>query len=275
MWKGKEIILPALGLSLAGSVIGTDDVHGQSVFLSRNDESLVTFELTKVEFDGGSDISAVTSASFIGFRVPLSTGATFVADLPVAVFDADGVDAEIAVGNPFVGVEVPLGTEQVSFRLGGRLPVAPENNTATIVGLYDRVERLGSWLTRSVPVQGIFSYQNWNRVTGLVIRFAAGPELWIPTEDGVDSDVVALYNAQFGYATEQFTLMGGFGGLLVLSEEDANLGERSLHQATVSISLLTGNVRPGIHLRLPLDEDMTDTVDYGIGLNVAVVLPRR
>jgi hypothetical protein len=113
------------------------------------------------------------------------------------------------------------------------------------------------------------------RASGAVVRLRGGPSLLINTDKDRFEDATELfigYSAQLGYESEMVSIMGGFTGRANLTEEDADYGERSVHQLGFMASVGLGNVRPGIHLRLPLDEDLKDTFDFVLGFHLGVQL---
>lgn len=53
-----------------------------------------------------------------------------------------------------------------------------------------------------------------------------------------------------------------------MTEEDADFDERSIHQLGFNASAQFGKLRPGLHLRLPLDDDLQESLDAVLGLNL-------
>lgn len=66
---------------------------------------------------------------------------------------------------------------------------------------------------------------------------------------------------------------GGITGVAILTE-DGSFGERTYHQAGVTLNLLLGEVRPGINVRVPLDDEL-DFIDFTVGLHLTVLTGGR
>lgn len=66
---------------------------------------------------------------------------------------------------------------------------------------------------------------------------------------------------------------GGITGVAILTE-DGSFGERTYHQAGVTLNLLLGEVRPGINGRVPLDDEL-DFIDFTVGLHLTVLTGGR
>ena len=122
---------------------------------------------------------------------------------------------------------------------------------------------------------------NWQRftralarrrsVSGVVWRLRGGPLVWLG-RGGNDTELLLHYSGQVGYESGQISVLGGLTGRAVVTEGDANLGERTLHQLGAAMAFGSGTVRPGFHVRLPVDRDLTDILDFVFGFNVAIEL---
>ena len=67
----------------------------------------------------------------------------------------------------------------------------------------------------------------------------------------------------------------GFTGRLLASESDLDFGERSVHHLGATLAAKFRGVEPGLHFRLPIDEDLSDITNYVFGLNVTVPFGQR
>jgi len=61
---------------------------------------------------------------------------------------------------------------------------------------------------------------------------------------------------------------GGLNGLTMVTAE-GNSSENSYHQFGITANFGSGTIRPGISLRVPLDEDFKEVLDSTFGLEVA------
>ena len=67
-------------------------------------------------------------------------------------------------------------------------------------------------------------------------------------------------------------LAAGLSGVMILTEDDLDLGDRTIHQLHAGASLDLGALRPGIQVRRPLDEDLEDVIDYTVGAYLSTAL---
>jgi hypothetical protein len=104
---------------------------------------------------------------------------------------------------------------------------------------------------------------------GLRSEFGLQMVTMIPTDDRGDTEVAIDYSVELWYAPQRFALGGGFFGRMFATEEDANFDERTLHQIGLAATYTAGKFKPGIHLRLPLDEVFDSELDYVYGVNIA------
>ncbi len=254
-------------------VVLSPALFGQSLWVSQHTDKAVALELMKPNFDGDGGISASSGVGFVSLRLPVAPTVVFVGELPFAHAGSEiGDVSDNAVGNPYLGVEFHPPGSSVFWDLGVRAPVAPENNSALFIGVLTDQQRWEAFLPNVATVKGAFNFRH-RAPTGLVTRLRAGPNIWIPTEEGPEVEVVGSYSWQVGYEAAQVSVLGGLTGQAIITEGDMDLGERTTHQAGAIVTFVAGNVRPGVFFQLPLDEDLRDTVDYVFGLNVSIELP--
>ncbi|MGH8004615.1 MAG: hypothetical protein ACRECJ_07830, partial [Limisphaerales bacterium] len=110
--------------------------------------------------------------------------------------------------------------------------------------------------------------------SGLLSQFRLGPTLFIPTESSVDAELFADYSLQLGYEGERFGFLGGLTGRTLLTTGGfGTFAERTVDQLAVAASVQLGNVRPGVHFRVPLDDFLSEVVNFVIGINLGYRLP--
>ncbi|UCC49860.1 MAG: hypothetical protein JSV41_06815 [Gemmatimonadota bacterium] len=141
--------------------------------------------------------------------------------------------------------------------------------------MMDFVDRWEAFWHEILSLHSAFNYR-YSGPTGLVLGFRLAPVLWMDTGDALRDDVelFALYGAHAGYEVANFAVRGGFSGRAHITEEDYdNLGERTWHQFVLAASYGLGRWWPGVQIRVPLDEDLSDAIDLVFGLSLAVQLP--
>ena len=262
-----------LGAALLAGV--APSLSAQSIWVSQHTGKAVALEMLKPSFDGDDETSLTTVVVFGSLRMPVGSTLVVVGELPFAHYgEQDLDDSDNTIGNPYVGVEIRSPGSPVFGEIGIRAPLASEDNTAAFVGWLADIHRWEAFVPNFLPISGAINYR-FRGATGFVTRLRAGPNLWIATEEWGDDDLelLATYSAQVGYEASQFSMLGGLTGKAILSEEDINFGERTFHEVGAVVTLALGRVHPGVHVRLPLDEDMVDTLDYVFGVNLSIELP--
>lgn len=124
-------------------------------------------------------------------------------------------------------------------------------------------------MPNTVPLTGMLNYRQ-KSATGLTFRLRGGPSFLMNTSGG-GSQWLLGYSAQLGYEARTFSASAGLTGRANLSEE-GNFGERSTHQLGLAANLGLGKVRPGVHIRLPLDQDTRESLNYVAGINLGILL---
>lgn len=248
-------------------------VAAQSLLLTQDDFNYVGFEILKPEFDGDSNTSFLTLAAFATLRYKVQPNLAVVAEIPYARYDPKQYgSSESTVGDLYLGLEERAARDGASFEFGVRIPMASEDKgAAETVGIFSDVNRWEAFLPKvfSVVIGANYRYLD---ADGLGVRLRLAPSLDVPTEGGGDSEVYGLYTVQFIYLGPQAEVTVGLSGRVWITEGALDFGQRSVHQLDAAVSLAGQKVRPGLQLRVPVDEDFQDVVDAVVGLQVAVVL---
>lgn len=217
----------------------------------------------------GAGATALTSgALFLSGRFAVGTNAAFKFELPYARFAQSGFSSS-TIGNPYIGAE--FGTARsTSFELGVRVPLTSESEVAQIMGLYSDVLRAEAFFPNVLSVMARVRFHR-DYPTGLTLDAGGGPSVWAPTKGGGDPEVVLHQHVSGGYRGAKAWLSFGLGGLLIITE-DGDFAERTIYQVGMSAGLSQGQVRPALHLILPLESDINANVDMVLGLGVAIAL---
>jgi len=248
------------------------NASAQAVWMGGDQRPSLRLELAKPSVE-----DELTFASFVGFlggRVPVSKGVVLVAELPFAnaKYDVEGADGQFAFGNVLLASEFTFGSSGYA-ELGVRLPTAPESSDkglARELGLLADVERWEAFLRETVPIHLLLGYRN-HAATGLLVRVRGGPIVWFPTGEA-DTELFGVLDADVGYANQRFGVVGGLSSRILTTESDLDFGERTVFEFGVESWVAFGRLRPGLQLRLPIDEDLSDMVNSVIGVSVEVEL---
>lgn len=259
-------------------------LSAQSLWMERGHERTLGLEILKPNFKNENDGFFAQSNSglvvFASLRLPVSGKILFVGELPFAhgSFETkssfyNSSESQNAFGNPYLGLEIKDRTGAFITELGLRLPVTPEDKfISALTGLYADYDRLEAFLSKTFSLMTLANY-HYRDQSGFALRLRGGPSLLIYTgKDSFDDEVELFmsYSAQAGYESERFSILGGITGRAILTEQDASFEERSVHQLGFNASVGLGKVRPGVHFKLPLDDDLKRSMNSVLGFNLGV-----
>ncbi len=264
-------VLAVVAVCAAGS-----DTYAQSTWLLPRNVNAVTLEILKPSFDLPG-VRFVSSAWVLEGRYAFDSGQrTYLTiDLPVAHLGVDGGESETAVGNPYVGVTNFAREAPIVYELGLRIPVASESGGG-LTGLLADFDRFEAYATDTFSLRGTMSYfpsrsGDWVLLTrlGSSLLFNTGS---VP-EGAAKADLYANYAFFTWYLTSRFQAGLGFAGRFLITDP-GSIAERTAHQLGASFQADLSAVIPGVHVRLPLDDNLTEFVDVVVGLSVVVPLTR-
>lgn len=224
----------------------------------------IALDVLRPKFEGG-ETSTTSAAAYLGGRFPTGGSFSLRVEVPYAHLGATGVSSS-TLGNPYIGLETTQ--ERVTYELGFRPALASDDEFATELGLYSDIMRFPAFLPHVATLSGRITYRNQTS-TGVTVEAGGGPSVWIPTAGG-DTELIVDHYASVGYRGTKVWTAFGFGGLLSVTSDDGGLAERTIYQLGASVGLTSGPVRPALHAILPLDDAITSTVNYVIGLGISV-----
>ncbi|MGH7453200.1 MAG: hypothetical protein ACRENG_17755 [bacterium] len=277
--------LAMAALSVAALV--PTSLPAQSLWLDRSHDKTIALEVIKPDFKN-NNLGTFTSsrsglALFLSLRWPLSERLHFVGELPFAygnyefkssLININEHESGSAIGNPYLGLEIKGANTPIFAEFGVRLPITPEDNVGTGLNIYSDVDRIEAFFPKTLPFSGMVNFHHVGS-SGLAIRLRGGASFWVFTDMEAfneDTELFASYSAQVGYEFRQVSVMAGFTGRANLTAEDADFSQRSVHQFGAAASLGAGKVRPGVQLRLPLDDDLKDILDAMFGVQLGIEL---
>jgi hypothetical protein len=251
----------------------------QSIWQDYTSWEGLTIEFLKPNYVDEEDLSFLTSATFLSGRFPVTRNVVFSGELPFSYVNYDipqGPDlgARQTFGNPYFGLEFHFRRTPLFFEVGARAPltagIEKENGEATINGgLTDFVDRAEAFATDAVPITGFVNYILSSR-TGFSLRLRGGPSVWIASGDREESETFILYSVQAFYETGILRFAGGFSGRYLASADNGDFGERSFHQLTFGLDIILGMFRPGVTIRIPLDDEYKDMISTVFGISLGI-----
>jgi hypothetical protein len=240
----------------------------QAPWLGTDRSPRVGAELLMPRFDYQDEIRTASSALFLSGRFRAGETVTVVAELPMA-FGGERYygGARTQLGKPYVGVELGRANAPVWVEVGGHVPISVDDNGgAALVGRFADFSRQSAFL-EVLSLAGALNVGS-PETSRARFRLRAGPEWLIGPLGG--SALLLNYGAQVAGDAGPVTASLFLNGSRIATESGI-LGERSVQLGT-TVSCAVGGVRPGVVLRLPLDRDLRDYLDYVVGVTLEVPL---
>jgi len=261
-------VRPAGAATLILGLLASAPSYGQSFWTGRSIGDGITLEVVRPDLKD-VELTSPSLAYYISLRHALSPAVRLVGELPFSYvgFEDEALDEDhggMLIGNPYLGAEY---TPESFFSLeaGFRLPLTDDSKWR-MLGMYGGIDRIDAFQ----DVTPIYSRANFRWAlpdSRVAVRLNAGPSVWL--QSGDDPDVLLGYGGQLWYQGGSFEIGTGLSGLFIATTS-GSVGERSWHQLGFSADVVSGSVRPGVNLRLPIGENMNDVLTYSLGLHVTI-----
>ena len=258
------LVLAVLGLAAPASA--------QSVWLDRHQRPSVLGEVLFPTFENG-DTQFPTWAWFVSGKLPIgSDGTSLVLELPYAhgdVGEGPG-NAGGSIGNPYIGIDYQPKPTGLILEAGLRLPLeSDEEFLPFIIGTASDLDRWEAFWPNLVPIRIGFHYHHAPCAAPVSWDLRLVPSVWIPTQSGGDTELFLGYGGTVRYEGEQARVGAGLGGRWDTTAEGADFSESSWHQLDLEADFLRGSVRPGLQMKVPLDDGLLATnMAWGFTLTV-------
>jgi len=259
-------------------------ISAQNYWLQPGNMGSISLEIFKPKFQewvGGERYDLFSTVWLFTGNIKASENLSVIIEIPISNFDYkddysqhSNYENQTSIGNPYIGLEVkhPLYNESMYFktRIGGRPPVASdEKESAAYVGYRTLYGQLESFIPDLTSISGGGSFgQDWQNSFNYSINLNG--VLMIPEEG--DSEIFLDYSADLWITPNKFNLGVGIFGRWLITEDDLDFGEATIHQLGIAGNYNLGKIKPGIHIRCPLDTDYISMINIIYGVNLTVNL---
>ena len=270
-------LLPRLAVSLIiAAVAGAPScLVAQPIWLNRSDPGITTIEILKPSFKGNADQASALIA-FLSGRIPLAERTRLVLEIPYwrAELDA-GFSAQFSesgLGNPWIGMELGIPDASIQVELGVRVPVVAGDKSTIAFPIMGDVDRMEAFLPEIVAVGAALNFSDMTS-RGLALHVRGAPLIMIPSGSSeMDSEVFVNYSLFAGYDKGHASFLTGVTGRTLVTGDEDDVGDRSIHQFAVNAGLWLGSMRPGLQLRIPLSSDLQDVISTVISASLSLRL---
>jgi len=252
----------------------------QNYWLYPGEEKSISLEIYKPKYAYAENVGFFNSVWFISGHFKAGERLSVFVEIPVSFFDIDEdksyYEDETLLGNPYIGFvsKSPMTSQSQLFvsRVGARLPIASdEKMNASVNGWATNFNRFEAFFPDILTLTAGLGFEI-EAQSGIEYLINFDGAIMIPTEGEGDSELFLDYNFAIWFPLEQINFGAGFAGRLLATESDLDFGERTFHQFGFTGNYKTGNFKPGIHFRVPLDDDLTEIVDYVYGINLTYII---
>ncbi len=274
-----KVIVPVFVLLAVVLIGGT--ATAQYHWLYPGSEKSVSLQMLKPKISDRDGFGTLNTVWFLSGKFPASNRVSVVVEFPISnlVYDQVGARSsrdETGIGHPYLGVEARLtGGESphvFSGRIGFRPPLgSDEKPGAAEIGMVTDYLRLEAFYPDHWSATTGFGYSH-TMEAGFKYSANIDAVYWTPSEGDMDSELFLDYNLTFLQILERFRFGGGVAGRWVATSEDGDFGDESIHQVGFTGTYDFGSFRPGLQLRLPLDEPISELLDYMYGFTLTVNL---
>ena len=225
----------------------------------------------RFKLDQDAEASALSGAVFLTGTIPVAAHGMLVIELPFArssIAVAGESSSNSSLGNPYVGLQVSAGTASRGFvgELGIRPPVVGDNDAeAGTTGVFTDLDRQEAFINNLTAFSGAANvYARGGHTMG---RLRLGLTEQFLGQDVVDYETILNYGALGSVDVDRLRVGAALTGRYLLTES-GSFGDRSFHHAAASVSVLFDQLRPGLFVRVPFDEDIRDLVSSTFGITL-------
>jgi hypothetical protein len=189
-------------------------------------------------------------------------------------------ESSFKLANPYVGLDWRNG-EKSFLELGLVLPAIDQASFADLAGpgaiaisFLTNLDRPEYFIPDFLSVRALQNLVIENDDQTVQARLRIGPVLAINTGDSGfsdDTELLSNIDAFVWYVDDRFEIGGGFTNDFVLTDE-GSAADRSQSTVGAAAFFTFDQIEPGLSLRVPLDEDASELLNYTFGLTARIPL---
>jgi hypothetical protein len=263
-------VFTAAFVVVGSSLVPTSPARAQSLWLDRSEPRIVQLEILKPDPSDADDLSFGSSVWYLSGRKAFSPKLHGVIEVPWATASLGTSSAEdgLILGNPYVGIEFGSATSAALGEFGARLPFAGSKPVPQALGVFSDLERWPAWVDDAAALRAGVRLRTKPTDGGATLEARIAPELWF--ENAFEEvDVWMIFGACLRFDWETARAGMAFTGRTFFAEA-TDVGSTST-QFDVAADFGEGQIRPGVSLRLPLDETIGNQMNLTYGLSVTYV----
>ena len=273
----KKIFLSAAFVILISGALCPRSLLAQSLLQSWSTQPQLSYEFYHPEFSK-LNYKGFTSISFLSIRYPFGENLLLDADLPFVYFKnpayvyTSSDRGHFSPGNPYIGVTVYNPASPVTVNVGIRIPLVSYDDIN-----YPIIANSTAFYRYHSASQHVFTLNLRGHYFGKInsainYQFYLGGLAVLNTQGGGDGQLLVPYGVSLRYQKKQAILGCGISGIMSITEQHANLGQRSMNHLYVEGGLNFKSWSPDVYLALPLDKDSSNLINLIIGLRITLKL---
>jgi len=206
---------------------------------------------------------------FYGY-FPLKKNWQINTEIPLVIADM-GETTKTGLGNLYVELQKALNDNKATWlAFGLYVPsIGTENYEKMFVGFLSDPYRFLQY-EEGFTLNSTFGY-NLRETPGILFGVEMGPDIFIPTTEGGDVELLMHYGIKGGYRFRTVSAWTELSGILIVTEE-GSLDDKWMNQLFFGAQLNQGMFRPGIFYGFHLDKYIRDELSGVLGLNLQFVL---
>lgn len=218
----------------------------------------------------GDDYSGSSGVYKVYGYVPLKNNWQINAEVPLVV-SKTGDYNETGLGNLYVEIQKALNsTRSTWLAFGIFIPtVGSDNYLRQSMGAVADPYRFVQYM-QGVSISSTFGY-NLTDKPGPIFGADLGPDLFIPTYQDGDVELLLHYGVKGGYQFNAVAAWAELNGIMIVTEE-GDLADRWINQVNFGAQYVKGTFRPGVFYGIYLDKDFREGISGLLGVNLQVVL---
>jgi hypothetical protein len=223
-----------------------------------------------------------TSSMFLTSRFRMSENNQVIVELPLfytkselsyySYGEVSMSDSKFGVANPYIGIEIGKEGTSALFDLGVRLPIISEDNMGwAIPSQYISSHRFLAYLHKVMQISCSSGFR-YVDPSGIGIRVTGGGQFAAPSQGG-DAELFGDLVTSLWYQGKVVRVGTGLSSLVLITESNIDFTNRLLTTFNATADFAAGNWSPGLHVQMPIGENLTDEVGIIYGLHLSYFFP--